>query len=156
MPIDFLDLLDGDGWEPASLDPDEPGHRWTEIGTGSDGGSLAAAPVDVAATFDGAVWHSTRIDPDFGLLGVRLRAGFVVPRCHHSEDVQRIVFGGSVTIHHDEGEATVGPGQFFLVQAETPYVLVAGPDGVTYTESWPLKSEPPETCWYPGPEWVAR
>lgn len=153
MPIDFLDLLDGDGWAPAGLDPgglDQSGHRWSE------GGSLADAPVDVAKTFDGAVWHSTRIDLDFGLAGVRLRPGFVVPRCHHSLDVQRIVFGGSITVRHDEGEATVGPGQFFLVQAGTPYVLVAGPDGVTYTESWPLKSEPPETCWYPGPEWVAK
>ncbi len=152
MPIEFLDLLDDEGWEASPLDPGQPGHRWVD----GDDASLAAAPVDVTATFDGAVWRSTRIAPDFGLAGVRLRAGFAMPRCHHSEDVQRIVFGGSITVIHDEGEIEVGAGQFFLVQAETPHVLVAGPEGVTYTESWPVKAEPVETCWYPGPEWTPR
>jgi hypothetical protein len=115
VPIEFLDLLDDEGWEAAS-----PG-----LGEG--------------------VWHSTRIAPDFGLTGVRLEAGTVLPRREHSEDVQRIVYGGSVTVQFDDDdgkpdEATIGPGQFFLVQADTPYVLVAGPDGVTYTESWPHAS----------------
>jgi quercetin dioxygenase-like cupin family protein len=112
VPIDFLDLLDDEGWKPTDA--------------------------------DGAVWHSTRIAPDFGLTGVRLAPGCVVPRAEHDEDVQRIVFGGSVTVQlEDEEGATVGPGQFFLVQAGTPYVLVAGPEGVTYTESWPHASWTP-------------
>lgn len=151
VPIDFLDLLDDDGWEPVALDPGRPQNRWSE------GGSLADAPVDAAATFAGAVWHSTRIDPAFGLVGVRLGPGLVVPRRHHDEDVQRIVYGGAVTVDTDGGPpATVGPGQFFLVEAGTPYGLTAGPEGVTFTESWPLGSAGAETTWYPGPTWVAR
>jgi quercetin dioxygenase-like cupin family protein len=161
VPIDFLDLLDDDGWEPVALDPGRPQNRWSE------GGPLADAPVDAAATFAGAVWHATRIDPAFGLVGVRLAPGLVVPRRHHSEDVQRIVYGGSVTVEAKAGAgagadgepgspAVVGPGQFFLVEAGTPYVLTAGPEGVTFTESWPLGSAGAETTWYPGPGWVAR
>lgn len=150
MPIEFFDLLDDDGWEPRPIDPFDDGARWSE------GGALADAPVDVAATFDGARGVATGIDPTFDLDGIRLRAGFTVPRHHHDQQVLRIVFGGTLDIVTDDDRATVGPGQFVVVDADTVHGLVAGPDGVTYTESWHLEAPSVTTTWHPDPAWVAR
>ena len=150
MPIEFFDLLGDDGWAPFPLDPAASGQRW------SDGGTLADAPVDVAATFDGARWHATGLDPTFELNGTRLRAGFTVPRHHHNQQVLRIVFGGRFEVRTDEATEPLGPGQFCVVDTGTAHSIIAGPDGVTYTESWFLEGPDVVTTWHPDPAWVAR
>lgn len=152
MPIEFFDLLDVEGWEPRPLDPFDAGARWSE------GGSLADAPVDVAATFDGARWFATGIDPTFGLDGIRLAAGFAVPRHHHDQQVLRIVVGGSFAVVADDedGPITVAAGQFCVIDPDTVHRIVAGPDGVTYTESWHLEAPDVTTTWHPDDAWVDR
>lgn len=149
MPIEFLDILDDDGWVPRSVDPAAPGALWSE------GGRLADSPVDVAATFVGRS-ESTAIDATFGLTGTRLAPGFTVPRHHHDQQVLRIVFGGTVEVRSDDEVAQVRAGQFCVVDADTVHSLVAGPDGVTYTESWHLEAPPVKTTWHPDPAWVHR
>ena len=158
MPIEFLDLLGGGGWEPLSPDVG-PAARWSE------GGSLAAAPVDVGATFDGAVWRATRIDPSFGLTGVWLREDVRVPVHHHDQSLLLIVFGGSVTVATEAGCAPdaavrtfesvqLGGGQFCVIEAGTAYSLTAGPEGATFLTSWPQGAQDRQTCWHPDPAWT--
>jgi quercetin dioxygenase-like cupin family protein len=150
VPIEFFDLLDDGGWAPRALDQTADGHRW------SDGGPLADAPVDVDATFRDARRVATGVDPTFRLTGIRLGAGFVVPRHHHDQQVLRIVIGGSFTVRADDEVATVSGGQFCTIDAGTVHSLVAGPGGVTYTESWHLDVADVVTTWHPDPAWVAR
>ena len=162
MPIEFLDLLAplDAGWAPLSFDGGAPGMRWSE------GGSLAEAPVDLAATFDGAAWCSTGIDESFGMNGVRLRAGFVVPRHHHDRALLLQVFGGKLTIRSRELDAAgsdvdeqvdvLRAGQFSVIEADTLCSLSAGPDGVTFLTSWPLREPEGTTTWHPDAAWVAR
>lgn len=149
MPIEFLDILDDEGWVPRPVDPSEPGASWSE------GGALADAPVDVTATFAGRS-ESTAIDPSFGLTGTRLAPGSTVPRHHHDQQVLRIVFGGTMEVRSDDEVAEVRAGQFVVVDADTVHSLVAGPEGVTYTESWHLEAPPVQTTWHPDPAWVQR
>lgn len=149
MPIEFFDLLDDEGWEPRSIDAADAGFRWSE------GGALAEAPVDVIATFDGARQVATGIDPTFGLTGIRLRAGFHVPRHRHDEQVLRIVFGGSFEIVTDDETIAVSAGGFCTIDDEV-HAIVAGLGGVTYTESWHLEASDVITTWYPDPAWVLR
>ena len=149
MPIEFLDILDDEGWVARPVDPTAPGARWSE------GGLLAEAPVDVAATFAGRS-ESTAIDPTFALDGIRLAPGSTVPRHHHDQQVLRIVFGGAFEVRSDDEVANVGAGQFCVVDADTVNSLVAGPEGVTYTESWHLEAPPATTTWHPDPAWVER
>ena len=158
MPIDFLDLLGGGGWEPLSPGAG-PGAVWSE------GGSLADAPVDVAATFDGAMWRATRIDPTFGLTGIRLREDFRVPLHHHDQSLLLIVCGGSIAVATETGcdaagaddgpeQAELGAGQFCVIEAGTACSLTAGPDGATFLISWPQGAQERTTCWHPDPAWV--
>ena len=161
MPIEFLDLLAplDAGWAPLSVDAGATGMRW------SDGGSLAEAPVDVAATFAGAAWCSTGIDESFGMSGVRLRAGFTVPRHHHDRALLVQVFGGTLTIRSrevaagsdgDEQVDVLQAGQFSVIEADTVCSLAAGGDGVTFLTSWPLREPEGTTTWHPDDAWVGR
>lgn len=88
---------------------------------------------------------STTIDPTFDLTGIRLRSEYTVGPQSHDQQVLRIVFGGSLELHADGEVSTVGAGQFCVVDADTVHSLVAGPDGVTYTESWHLGAPPATT-----------
>ena len=132
VPIEFFNLLDDEGWEPLPVDQMGPVHFW------NDGGLLADAPVDVKATFDGAMWRSTRVDRSFNLDGRRCVPNFTVPRHHHNMRALTIVFGGEFTVEWDEDEQRssrrVGSGEFWLSDAGTPYMMTAGPEGVTYVE----------------------
>ena len=98
MAIDYFCLLgdatNAEGWAPMTIDPASPSQHWI------DGTPLAAAPVDVNATFDGAMWRSTKIDPAFNLIGVKLRGGFTMPRHHQSLRQLVIVFGGELRVEH--------------------------------------------------------
>lgn len=147
MPIEFLDLLDDGGWEPLALDATDPGSTWSE------GGLLRDAPVDPAATFDGAR-RATGIDPSFGLTGLRLPRRFTVPRQHHNLALLLLVVDGSVTVGTDDSADELRSGRYCVVEAGTPYRLAAGAHGVTYLSSWPQEGPGLETCWYPDPAWA--
>ncbi|ROO87499.1 cupin domain [Actinocorallia herbida] len=126
-----------------------------------DGGLLADAPVDFAATFDGAMWVSTApIDlPRFNRNPLRVVPHFTVPRHHHNVDEMLFVLAGEYSIEYDDegGSKTVrvGPGEIFLSRAGTPYTMTAGPEGVTYIETWPRPVTELETVWHDR-GWVRR
>jgi hypothetical protein len=154
VAIDYFSLLGDEGWSPVSVDPADPRHFW------SDGRPIADAPVDLAATFRGAIGFSTKLDPSFNLSGFRCPAGFTIPMHHLNHSQLTIVFGGSVDVEfldrdehgNDNGAAfdirTVGPGQFFVVDAGTPFMMTAGPEGVTFVESWREPVATLETYWH--------
>ena len=154
MAIDYFNLLgdatNAEGWTPMAIDSASPSQHWI------DGSALAVAPVDVQATFDGAMWRSTKIDPSFNLIGVKLRAGFTMPRHHQSLRQLVIVFGGELRVDlGGDGDRTVGPGQFFVISAGMPYSLTAGAGGATFIETWPEPVKKLETYWHDH-GWVAR
>ncbi|UDY36699.1 hypothetical protein [Dermatobacter hominis] len=154
MPIEFLDLLADDGWAPVPLVPEGSGTGW------ADGGTLDAAPVDVASTF-AAIRRSTGIDPSFGLHGVRLAPGWCGPDRRHDQPLLMIVFAGTVVVRSaatDDGEGSaeqvVGAGEFCVIDEGTVHSISAGPDGATYTECWPQDVDGADTTWYPGDAWA--
>ncbi|WP_329347897.1 cupin domain-containing protein [Streptomyces sp. NBC_01261] len=156
MTLTFGDLVEDADWVPMPLDQQgHPQYFW------NDGGLLRDAPVDFAATFDGAMWVTTKpIDvPRFNRNPLRVRPDFTVPRHHHNVDEMLFVFAGEYNIeHYEAGEpqtVRVGPGDFFLSRAGTPYTMTAGPEGVTYIETWPKPVRELETCWH-DVGWVRR
>ena len=151
MLIEFFDLMAEDGWEPTTYDQSSPNFLW------ADGGSLADAPVDMAATFDGAVSRSSRVDGDFNMAGARCRPGFTVPWHHNNLRELIIVMGGEFTVEWgDDGEhRTIQAGDFWISDAGTKHTMTAGPEGVTYIETWPVWVEL-VTTWYDDPGWVRR
>ena len=149
-------LLDDDGWVPMPLDQQHnPSYYW------EDGRLLADAPVDFAATFDGAMWVTGKpIDVRaFNRNPLRVRPHFVVPRHRHNVDETIFVFDGEYTIEHGDVDnpdsVLVAPGCFFTSRAGTPYTMKAGPKGVTYLETWGVPLVKLKTVWYDF-GWVRR
>ncbi len=136
MPIEFLDLLDADdaaAWEPWPVAGDPA--RWR---------------------CEGDAWRSTKIDPSFGLTGLRLAPGTTVPPHRHNRSLLVLVFRGTLEVTHREtGDPTASPdetarlraGQFCVIDAETEHRLTAGPDGTTILTSWPLRAPELVTTW---------
>ncbi len=156
MGVFVADLLDDDDWVPLALDQqDNPTYFW------HDGRPLSEAPVDFAATFDGAMWMcAKRIRiRQFKRNPLRVRPDFVVPRHHHSLDEMVIVLDGEYRIDHGDPEdpstITVGPGEYFISRAGTPYTMTAGARGVTYIETWPEPVPNLLTYWH-DEGWVHR
>ena len=155
--ITFADLLDEQDWVPLSLDQQSfPSYLWV------DGGTLADAPVDFAATFDGAMWMSRKpIEiPVFNRNPLRVRPHFVVPRHHHNFDEMLFVFQGEYSIEYDTEDGgtdtvVVKPGDVFISHAGTPYTMTAGPEGVVYIETWPGPIRQLTTTWHDS-GWVRR
>ena len=94
MPISFFDLLADEGWEPLDFFQGDPTFYW------NDGGFVANAPVDIAATLDGAMWRSTNVEPAFRWQGRRIRPGFTVPKRHVNHPQLMIVVGGQLTVEY--------------------------------------------------------
>jgi mannose-6-phosphate isomerase-like protein (cupin superfamily) len=156
MTIATGSLLDADGWAPMSLDQqNNPAYLW------EDGRLLADAPVDFAATFDGAMFvSSTAIDVmSFNRNPLKVIPNFLVPRHHHNIDETILVFEGEYVIEHGDVDnpefVHVGPGNFFTSRAGTPYTMKAGPEGVTYIETWGVPVTKLKTVWY-DVGWVHR
>jgi mannose-6-phosphate isomerase-like protein (cupin superfamily) len=155
--ITFGDLLSDEDWIPLLSRDDEsnPNYFWV------DGRPLADAPVDYAATFDGSMWMSRKpIEVrNFNRNPLRVRPHFTVPRHHHNLDEMILVFRGSYDIDHGEGREAatvrVGPGDFFISRAGTPYTMTAGAEGVTYIETWPEPVPSLLTYWH-DVGWVHR
>ena len=97
---------------------------------------------------------STKVDRSFNLNGLRCTPGFTVPRHHHNLNELIIVFDGEFTVEWGEqGEARsrrVGPGEFWISDAGTAYMMTAGPAGVTYIETWPEPVASLKTYWHEG------
>lgn len=153
MATELIELLTADGWRDMGVDQSFPAYFWAE------GGPLADAPVDMEKTFVGNMWVNTGIDPAFNLNGLRCAPDFSVPRHHHNLDELIIVFEGQFTVTWGadgrEGSRTIGPGEFWISRAGTPYLMTAGPEGVTYIETWPAPMAELETYWHDD-GWVRR
>lgn len=150
MRIEFFDLLATDGWEPVAFDQSSRSFLW-----GGEG-SLAAAPIDLAATLDGAMWRSSRVDADFNMGGVRWRPNFTVPWHSHNMRQLNIVLGGGVTVDSEDGsQYTVKSGEFWISDANSKQTFTTGPEGVSYVETWPVWVQL-YTTWHPADGWVTR
>jgi mannose-6-phosphate isomerase-like protein (cupin superfamily) len=153
VPISFFDLLADDGWEPLPFDSADATFYW------NDGGFMTAAPVDIAATFDGAMWRSTDVEPAFKWQGRRIRPEFTVPKRHHNLRQLMIVVAGQLDVEygdHDGKSERVGPGEFWVAEKKVPYAMTAGPDGVTYLECWTQPISVLETYWHDDGHWKRR
>ncbi|WP_024793581.1 cupin domain-containing protein [Tomitella biformata] len=147
MTLIFGDLVDDSDWVPIGLNV-LPSYYW------NDGGTLADSPVDFVATFSGNMFVTTKpIEMSrFNRNPLRVLPGFVVPRHHHNMDEMLFVLAGEYSIEYDEGDelrtAKVRPGEFFISRAGTAYTMTAGPEGVTYIETWPRSVTELETFWH--------
>ena len=153
MPISFFDLLADDGWEPLTFFQGNPTFYW------NDGGFVANAPVDIAATLDGAIWRSTNVEPAFKWQGRKIRPDFTVPKRHVNRPQLMIVVGGHLTVEYgDKGEEIreLGPGEFWTADAKVPFVITSGPDGATYLECWDEELSLIETTWHDDDHWKRR
>jgi hypothetical protein len=147
VPIEFIDLVGDDGWEPMGVNQDSPTYHWI------DGGLLKDAPVDMEATFNGAMWVNKKIDPAFSFNGLRCRPNFMVPKHHHNQDELIIINGGQFTVEWETpdgetGKETFTRGGFWISSAGTAYTMTAGPEGVTYTEQWNRPPSELQTTWH--------
>jgi mannose-6-phosphate isomerase-like protein (cupin superfamily) len=158
MTIIFDHLVTDDGWTVMGSGPDQqnnPSYYWYE------GGTIADAPVDFKATFADNMFVTTKpIDVGgFNRNPLRCVPNFVVPRHYHNLDEMILVFQGQYSIDYGEGEdqgiQVVRPGQFFISRAGTPYTMTAGPEGVTYIETWPVSVSNLTTIWL-DVGWVHR
>lgn len=120
---------------------------------------MTTSPVDIAATFDGAMWHSANVEPAFQWRGRRIRPGFTVPKRHHNLRQLTIVVGGSIDVGYgaDDAEARrIGPSEFWVAEPGVPYTVTAGPEGVTYLECWNGSMTLAETYWHDDVHWKRR
>ncbi|MFF2851935.1 hypothetical protein ACFVT5_37215 [Streptomyces sp. NPDC058001] len=148
MSISLDSLVDADGWIPMPLDQqNNPSYLW------EDGRPLADAPVDFAATFGESMWVTTKpIDlPVFNRNPLRVVPGFMVPRHSHNIDETVLILKGEYLIEFGGPEkpesVRVGAGSFFTSRAGTPYTMTAGPEGVTYIETWGVPVSKLKTFW---------
>ncbi|MFT4262940.1 MAG: hypothetical protein QM572_06145 [Nocardioides sp.] len=150
MPLHYDDFLSSDAWEPLTVTPEDPSFYW------NDGGFMTAAPVDVAATFDGAMWASEKIDPWFQMQPRKIAPGFTVPLRHHNMRQMMIVIDGEMNVEYDLGEGSqrVLAGEFWICEVGTPYTMTAGPEGVIYIQCWDGPMALIETYWHDDKNWI--
>jgi hypothetical protein len=161
VAIDFFNLVDDIDWVDMPVKQTYSKYLWHA------GGPLGDAPVDMAATFAGGMQISTKIDRTFNQNGLRCSPNFVVPRHHHNIPELIIVLKGEFTIEYggefggefgtdeDLQRRRVCAGGQFISQPGTPYTMIAGPEGVTYIETWPEPMVTLETVWYDH-GWIPR
>ncbi len=151
MGMHFDSLLDPSVWEPMETEQ----QQYSECYYWHDGRKLYDSPADFVATFKDAMWVSLE-SMDVGAFNrspLKVRPNFVVPRHHHTTKEMIFIFQGTYSIEYgslDNPETVVvGPGQFFLSHPGTPYTMTAGPEGVTYIETWPQHvTGGGDTIWY--------
>ena len=150
MPFSVDSLVTDTDWIPMSLEgqQENPSYYW------EDGGLLKDAPVDFDATFAENMWVSTKPIQfmTFYRNPLKVVPNFTVPRHLHNIDETIIVFKGEYKIEFGDpakGEyVIVKPGCFFTSRAGTPYTMTAGPEGVTYIETWGVPVTKLKTVWY--------
>jgi len=139
MGLTFGTLLDDNGWIPMECEQ----QQWAEVYYWHDGRKLYDSPADFVATFTDTMWvNMDKIEVmKFNRSPLRVRPNFVVPRHHHTTKEQIFIFKGEYSIEYgpldDLKTVVVKPGMFFLSYPGTPYTMTAGPEGVTYIETWP-------------------
>jgi mannose-6-phosphate isomerase-like protein (cupin superfamily) len=158
MGMHFDSLLDPGVWTPMELEEQQysPNYYW------HDGRKLYDSPADFVATFRDAMWVSLE-SMDVGAFNrspLKVRPSFVVPRHHHTTKEMIFIFQGTYSIEYGDLDnpetVVVGPGQFFLSHPGTPYTMTAGPEGVTYIETWPQHvTGGGDTIWY-DVGWIHR
>jgi mannose-6-phosphate isomerase-like protein (cupin superfamily) len=156
MSIAFASLLDDDCWTPMSLDQQKnPSYLW------EDGRALSDAPVDFAATFAQNMFVTTapiRLGT-FNRNPLRVVPNFVVPRHLHNIDETVVILQGEYSVEFGTESDTevirVTAGSFFTSRAGTPYTMTAGPEGVTYIETWGVPVQKLKTVWFDR-GWVHR
>jgi len=157
MPFSVDSLVTDDRWVPMSLkgQQESPTYYW------EDGGLLKDAPVDFDATFAENMFVSTKPIEfmTFYRNPLKVVPNFTVPRHLHNIDETIIVFKGEYKIEFGDPEkgefVIVKPGCFFTSRAGTPYTMTAGPEGVTYIETWGTPVTDLKTVWYDF-GWVRR
>jgi mannose-6-phosphate isomerase-like protein (cupin superfamily) len=155
MSFTAASLVDDEGWKPMPDQQHYPSYYW------EDGRLLADAPVDFAATFGENMLLTTKPIEfrAFNRNPLRVLPNFMVPRHHHNIDETIIVLAGEYRIEFgDPGNpesVLVRPGCFFTSRAGTPYTMTAGPEGVTYLETWGVPVKDLKTVWYDH-GWVHR
>lgn len=152
MPVNYSDLLSDDVWEPLELSAADPSFYW------NDGGFMRAAPVDVPATFAGAIWSSDRIDPWFQMRPRKVKPDFTIPLRHHNFRQLMIVIDGDIDVAYGPGEGTqhVSTNEFWVCEAGTAYAMTTGPKGATYIECWDGPMALVETYWHDDKSWVRK
>jgi mannose-6-phosphate isomerase-like protein (cupin superfamily) len=151
MGMHFDSLLDPTVWEPMETEQ----QQYSECYYWHDGRKLYDSPADFVETFRDAMWVSLE-SMDVGAFNrspLKVRPNFVVPRHHHTTKEMIFIFEGTYSIEYGSLEnpetVVVGPGQFFLSHPGTPYTMTAGPEGVTYIETWPQHvTGGGDTIWY--------
>jgi mannose-6-phosphate isomerase-like protein (cupin superfamily) len=151
MGMHFDSLLDPTVWEPMETEQ----QQYSECYYWHDGRKLNDSPADFVETFRDAMWVSLE-SMDVGAFNrspLKVRPNFVVPRHHHTTKEMIFIFEGTYSIEYGSLEnpetVVVGPGQFFLSHPGTPYTMTAGPEGVTYIETWPQHvTGGGDTIWY--------
>jgi mannose-6-phosphate isomerase-like protein (cupin superfamily) len=157
MPFSVDSLVTDTDWIPMSLtgQQDNPSYYW------EDGGLLKDSPADFDATFAENMWVSTKPIhfTTFYRNPLKVVPNFVVPRHLHNIDETIIVFKGEYKIQFGDPakdeHVIVKPGCFFTSRAGTPYTMTAGPEGVTYIETWGVPVTELKTVWYDY-GWVHR
>jgi len=157
MPFSVDSLVTDSDWIPMSLkrQQENPSYYW------EDGGLLADSPADFDATFAENMWVSTKPIQfmTFYRNPLKVVPNFTVPRHLHNIDETIIVFKGEYKIEFREPAegkfVIVKPGCFFTSRAGTPYTMTAGPEGVTYIETWGVPVNKLKTVWYDF-GWVRR
>ena len=138
MPFSVDSLLTDTDWIPMNLvgQQESPTYYW------EDGGLLKDAPVDFDATFAQNMFITSKPIHfmTFFRNPLKVVPNFLVPRHLHNVDETIIVFKGEYVI--------VKPGNFFTSRAGTPYTMTAGPEGVTYIETWGTPVTSLKTVWY--------
>ena len=150
MPFSVDSLVTDTDWIPMSLagQQESPTYYW------EDGGLLKDAPVDFDATFAENMFVSTKPIEfmTFYRNPLKVVPNFTVPRHLHNIDETIIVFKGEYKIEFGDPEkgefVIVKPGCFFTSRAGTPYTMTAGPEGVTYIETWGTPVTDLKTVWY--------
>lgn len=139
MGMNTGSLLDAANWIEMETEQQQfsPNYYW------HDGRKLFDSPADFVETFRDAMW----ITPDvidvmsFNRSPLKVKPNMVVPRHHHTTKEMIFIFEGEYSIAYGpEGEeqtVLLKPGAFFLSHPGTPYTMTAGPEGVTYIETWP-------------------
>ena len=148
MSIDLDSLFGEDGWIPMPLNQQgNPSYLW------EDGGLLKDAPVDFAATFGESMWVTTK-PIGLGVFNrnpLRVVPGFLVPRHSHNIDETVLVLQGEYLIEFGDPEKpesfVAKAGSVFTSRAGTPYTMTAGPEGVTYIETWGVPVTKLKTFW---------
>jgi quercetin dioxygenase-like cupin family protein len=77
------------------------------------------------------------------LAAIELEPGTLVPEHAHVNEQIGILTGGSLTFRIGEEEQALRPGATWIIPADTPHSVHAGPEGATLIELF----APPRTDW---------